>query len=342
MIRAVVVGASGYAGAELLSLLLGHPEATVVGVFGSGSGDGGGVRKIGDLVPKLRGRLDLPVHAASDEEIERTRADAVFLATPHEASMELAANLVSRGMLVVDLSAAYRLKDASLYPRYYGFEHQRAALLNRAVYGLVEVYREDVRKADLIAAPGCYPTSAILPLRPLAMAGAIRTGIRPIVDSVSGVSGAGRTPSARGMFCEVSMQPYGVLSHRHGPEIDAYSGVGVVFTPHLGPYDRGILSTMHVELASGWDEGRVRGVLEGAYAGEAFVRVLPAGVWPSVNDVRGTNFCDIACAVDAVHGHLILVSAIDNLVKGAAGQAVQAMNVRCGVSESAGLAGRTI
>lgn len=338
MIRAAVVGAGGYTGVELIALLLSHPEAKVVGVFGS-SARAEIPRLISEVAPRFRGRLDLPVLAGSPEAIEATKPDAVFLATPHEASVELAPALAARSMRVFDLSAAFRLKDARLYPKYYGFEHTQPGALDRAVYGLVELNREAIVRADIVAVPGCYPTSAILPLAPLARAGAICSGTRPIVDSTSGVSGAGRTPSLRAMFCEVSQQPYGVLAHRHGPEIDAYVGMPVVFTPHLGPYDRGILSTIHVELVEGWTEARVRETYADAYGRERFIRLLPAGAWPAVNDVRGTNFCDIALAVDEAAHHLIVVSAIDNLVKGAAGQAVQCMNVRFGFDERLGLEG---
>ncbi len=339
MIRTAIVGAGGYTGAELIELLLAHAQAEIVGVFGSASRSETRPQTIADVAPRFRDRLDLPVLPASPEAIAATMPEAVFLATPHEASLHLAPALVERGMCVLDLSAAFRLKDATLYPRYYGFEHTQPMHLARAVYGLVELAREDLARADLIAVPGCYPTSAILPLAPLVRAGAVRGGTRPIIDSTSGVSGAGRSPTLRGMFCEVSQQPYGVFTHRHGPEINAYAGTPVIFTPHLGPYDRGILSTIHVELADGWSESRVREALATAYADEAFIRLLPAGAWPSVGDVRGTNFCDIALAVDDAARHLILVSAIDNLVKGASGQAVQCMNVRFGVREALGLRG---
>jgi N-acetyl-gamma-glutamyl-phosphate reductase len=290
----------------------------------------------------MRGRVDLPVRAASAEAIVDLEPDAVFLATPHEASVDLAAKLAGRVACVLDLSAGFRLKDAGLYPRHYGFEHPARELLGRAVYGLPELFREAIAKADLVAVPGCYPTSAILPLAPLARAGAIARRAdgrvcRPVIDATSGVSGAGRKAERRLLFCEVSQQAYGVLSHRHQPEIDAYAGVATVFTPHLGPFDRGILSTIHVELSAGWSESRARSVLEEAYRGEEFVRLLPAGTWPAVADVRGTNCCDVALAGDAEWGHLVICSALDNLVKGAAGQAVQCMNIRFGLGEGMGL-----
>lgn len=342
VINVAVVGAGGYSGAELVEILLGHPGARVVGVFGSARREGEKAPEaLSAVFPRFHGRCDLPLRAFSVEETVACGAGVVFLATPHEASMDAMPALRERGLKVFDLSAAFRLKDAALYPKFYGFEHHAPAMLKQAVYGLPELYREEIRKADAVAVPGCYPTSAILALAPLVRAGAVRAGTRPIVDSVSGVSGAGRSLSLRSMFCEVSVQAYGVLTHRHGPEIDAYAGTPVVFTPHLGPYERGIQSTMHVELAAGWDNARVRELYERNYAKEPFVRVLAKGSWPAVNDVRGTNFCDIGFAVDEANSHLIVCSAIDNLVKGAAGQAVQCMNLRCGLDETMGLGGKT-
>lgn len=335
MIRCAVVGASGYTGAELAAILLRHPGAEIVGMFGSARE--GAARTFSELHPRFRGECDLPVRAADARGVLDARPDAVFLCTPHEASAALAGELLDAGgPVVLDLSAAYRLAEASLYETHYRFTHPRPELLAEAVYGLVELRRGDLRGARLIAVPGCYPTSVILPLAPIIGAGAVRGGSTLIADCTSGVSGAGRTPSERNLFCEVSMQPYGVWSHRHAPEIAAHAGARVVFTPHLGPYDRGIVSTMHVELAAGWDGERVRALLGETYEGAAFVRMLPPGAWPSVLGVRGTNYCDIG--LGAEDDHLIVVSAIDNLVKGASGQAVQCMNVRFGLDEALGLA----
>ncbi|MBL8963542.1 MAG: N-acetyl-gamma-glutamyl-phosphate reductase [Phycisphaerae bacterium] len=335
--RVVIVGAGGYGGAEALDLLLGHPGAEVVGLYGSSSrGSGERAPVIEEVFTRFRGRCALPVEAADVGSITRLAPDAAFLATPHEASHELAPVLADSGVVVFDLSAAFRLQDATLYPEHYGFEHRRGDVLARAPYGLCELFRDRIPGAKVIAVPGCYPTSAILALAPLVRAGALRPGHRPIIDAVSGVSGAGRSPAVKSLFCEVSLQPYNVLRHRHRPEIDAYAGVATIFTPHLGPYDRGILSTIHVELESGWTQASVRGVYAGAYANEPFIRLLPSGSWPAVADVRGTNYCDLAWAVDD-QGHAIVVSAIDNLVKGAAGQAVQCFNIRFGFSETTGL-----
>lgn len=343
MVKVAVVGAPGYSGAELVDILLKHPRAEIAALYGSARRERAeAARTMADLFPRFRGRCELPVSAFDLDDLARLKPDAVFLATPNEVSHELAPVLRDRGLIVLDLSGAFRLKDASLYPTYYGFEHTAPGLLERAVYGLPELRRDAIAKADIIAVPGCYPTSAILPIAPLARAGAVSPGTRPIVDSISGVSGAGRSPAQKSLFCEVSVQAYNVLAHRHNPEIDAYGGTPVVFTPHLGPYDRGILSTIHVELAEGWNGDRARETLAAAYRSEPFIRLLSPGTWPAVADVRATNFCDIALAADDARRHLIISSAIDNLVKGAAGQAVQCFNLRFGLGETTALGPRRV
>lgn len=339
----VVIGAAGYTGRELVRILCAHPGVTLAGLFGSErraqSGAGDKPQLIADIHPSLRARCDLPVHAYDLAAVQRLAPKVALLATPHEASEAIAAELLSKapGVAVVDLSAAFRFRDPAVYPKHYGFTHAHPSLLERSVYGLPELLRTKLVNTDLVASAGCYPTSAILPLAPLVRAGAIDPSRRPIIDSTSGVSGAGRSPALKTLFCEVSLQPYGVLSHRHQPEIDAYTGCPTVFTPHLGAFDRGILSTIHCELAPGWTGARARDALASAYAGEPFVRLLPAGQWPSVAGVRGSNFIDIALQADDEQRHLIVVSALDNLVKGASGQAVQCMNIRLGLPETAGL-----
>jgi N-acetyl-gamma-glutamyl-phosphate reductase len=343
-ISAVVIGATGYSGGELVGLLAQHRRVRITALFGSGRRDAERPVRIADLFPRLLGRVDMEIAAVDVGRIRDLCPDVIFLATPHEASLELVEEILAAAgsgwsPRIFDLSGAFRLRPASLYERHYGFSHRRPDLLQRAVYGLAELNRAEIARADLVAVAGCYPTSAILPLAPLVRAGAIEPGRRPIIDATSGVSGAGRTPTAKTHFCEISLQPYNVLKHRHNPEIDLHAGAPTVFTPHLGAFDRGILSTIHVDLAAGWNGQRIAETLRKAYDGERFVRLLPADRWPSIAGVRQTNFCDIGWAADDANRHLILVSAIDNLVKGAAGQAVQCMNIRFDLPEATGLEG---
>ncbi|MCI0364818.1 MAG: N-acetyl-gamma-glutamyl-phosphate reductase [Phycisphaerales bacterium] len=336
--RTAIIGAGGYTGAEVAGLLSNHPQAQLVGLFASANrAQSEQPQSFGDLFPRFRGLIDLEVQAVDLDAIGDLKPHVVFLATPHEVSHDLAPALLEMGSIVIDLSAAFRLKEAALYPRHYGFEHQHPELLSQAVYGLPEINGDLIPSTELIAAPGCYPTSAILPLHPLVESEALAPNWQPIIDSTSGVSGAGRSAVLKSHFCEVSLQPYNVFSHRHAPEIAAHAGAPVIFTPHLGAFERGILSTIHVRLAKGSSAQRVTDLFQEAYGDKPFVRLLPAGQWPSVAAVRHTNFCDIGWAVDEGGSHLIVFSAIDNLLKGAAGQAVQCMNIRLGLPETTGL-----
>ncbi|MGP1272949.1 MAG: N-acetyl-gamma-glutamyl-phosphate reductase [Phycisphaerales bacterium] len=334
MKRVAIVGLAGYTGQELARLIVQHPDLELAAVFGSSGSAGIPVEQ---AVPSLRGVVEGRIGVGDASGILDSGAEIVFLATPHEASAAIAGPLLDAGRTVIDLSAAFRLRKPSLYPTYYAFEHPAPALLDRAVYGLPERSRRSLRGADLVAVPGCYPTSIILALAPLADGALVRTDRAIVADSTSGVSGAGRKASDRTSFCEVSQSPYGVFTHRHGPEIDQECAAEVIFTPHLGPYARGICSTIHAELRDGVDEPAVRSCLQAAYADEPFVRLLPAGSWPSVAGVERTNFIDIGLAVHPTRGHLVLVSCIDNLLKGASGQAVQALNAVLGLDERIGL-----
>lgn len=339
-IRVCVAGAGGYSGAETIGLLLAHPGVELVGLFGSDRrAAGAAADRFDSLFPRFRGATDLRVEPASIESILSRSPAAVFLATPHEASQELVPALLAARVVVFDLSAAFRLRDPSLYPLHYGGAHPHPELLAAAVYGLPEIHRDSIATASLVACPGCYPTSVILPIAPLARAGLLRPGSPLIVDSASGVSGAGRAAALKSHFCEVSFQPYGVLRHRHGPEMTQECGTEVLFTPHLMALDRGIVSTIHPVLAAGAAAADVRRMIESAYAGEPFVRVLPEGLWPSIDAVAHTNHCDIAVGSDASGRHVVICSAIDNLVKGAGGQAVQAFNIRFGFDQALGLPG---
>lgn len=339
--RIVIIGAGGYSGAELAELLVSHPRVEIVGLFGSAKREESGkALAFSDSWPRFRGILDLPIRATEIDAVVAMNPDAVFLATPHEASIDLAPQLLAAGLRVLDLSAAYRLKDAGLYPTHYGFDHHDRAGLAGAVYGLPEHFRHEIKFASLVAVPGCYPTASILALAPLRRAGLVRKGTRPIIDAASGVSGAGRTATLKSLFCEVSLQPYNVLKHRHQPEIDAFVGMETLFTPHLVAFDRGILATIHADLVPGTTAEAVAGAYSRAYAAEPFVRMCGAGQWPAVAYVRRTNFCDIGFAVDARWDHAIVASAIDNLTKGAAGQAVQCLNLMLGFDETTGLGGK--
>lgn len=331
-VRVAIVGAGGYTGRELARVLLAHPEAEIVGVFASASRSG--EQTMGDLFGRFRGVLDAAVLPTSADAIAAVEPDAVFLCTPHDASATLAGELLDRGIaLVLDLSGAYRLKDASLYPTVYGFEHPRPDLLEEAVYALVEHARAAIPGARLISCPGCYPTASGLALRPLVAAGLVWSGTTPIIDAISGVSGAGRSANVATLFCEVSARPYHALAHRHQPEIAQHAGTPVRFVPHVIPMERGLVATVHVELAAG--AGEVGAALEEAYAGARFVRLLGHDRFPATGDVAGTNFCDIGWAVS--DGHAVVCAAIDNLLKGASGQAVQAMNLALGLGEALGL-----
>ncbi len=334
-LRVAVAGATGYAGCELCDLLLGHPFVELCAVYGSARRGDEPSQGLADLFPRLRGRTELPVQPLDATTLATSEVDAVFLATPHEISHAIVPALLAHSVLVVDLSAAFRLSDASVFERAYGFKHEHPQLLREAVYALPEIAGSLITQSNLLAIPGCYPTSFILPTRPLVDAGLIDLDRGAIVDSTSGVSGAGRKAELKTLFCEVSMQAYGVWKHRHRPEMMEHARISTVFTPHLGCFDRGILSTIHLFLREGVSEKAVRECLLRHYGESAFVRVLPSGQWPAIASVERTNYCDIGLSVEG--GHLIIESALDNLLKGAAGQAVQAFNLRCGFQPTLGI-----
>jgi N-acetyl-gamma-glutamyl-phosphate reductase len=341
MLKVAIVGASGYTGVELIRILYCHPEVAVTCVTSERSAG----KRVSDVYPSLRGRCDLVL-----ENLEPVRVagkvDFIFTALPHKAAMEVVPTFLELGKQVVDLSADYRLKDAREYEKWYE-PHLNPALLKKAVYGLPELKRAKIADADLVANPGCYPTSVILGLAPLLKKRLIDPA-SIIVDSKSGVTGAGRGAKVDFLYCEVNegFKAYGVGGvHRHIPEMEqelsllAGEKLAITFTPHLVPMDRGILSTIYAQPEKTMTAADLIKLYQDFYKGEPFVRVLEEGCFPSTAFVRGSNFCDIGLAVDGRSGRIIIVSAIDNLVKGASGQAVQNMNLMCGFPEAMGLEG---
>ncbi|CAB4887071.1 unannotated protein [freshwater metagenome] len=334
MVRVGIIGASGFTGAELLRIAAQHPQYEVV----VATGDTQAGTLAASLYPSLAVRYPNLVFSEFDESAT-VGLDLVFLGLPHEASLDLAPQLVGKVGCVVDLSAAYRLKDASLYPQWYGFEHDQPELLAEAVYGLPELYRSELVGARLIATPGCHVTAASLALRPLVESGMIETtGI--IVNNATGISGAGRALKHGSMFCTVdeNFEAYGLLDHRHTPEIEQVIGAQVLFTPHLAPMNRGILATCYARPAAGAKitTASLLATLARTYANEPFVVVRPTP--PATKATLGTNAVHITARFDERTNTVMVICAIDNLAKGASGGAVQAANVALGLDETAGLA----
>ncbi len=341
MLNVGIYGASGYTGQELLRLLIGHPNTNVVVVTSRKLKDIG----VSEVYPAFAGITDLRFVDSSPKNLVSS-CDVVFLALPHGEAMNVASEFVEAGVKVIDLSADFRLKDVSVYEEWYT-KHSSPDLLRSAVYGLPELYKNDLKKACLVANPGCYPTAAILALAPLVACGIIREDTL-VVDAKSGASGAGRKLVQELSFCEVNgdFKAYKVNTHQHIPEINQVLSrlsehtMDVTFVPHLLPVERGILETVYCfrKPVSGRKRGipgTVRRLFANFYETEPFIRLKEEGSFPRLKDVRGTNFCDIGIKEEA--DRIIVISAIDNLVKGAAGQAVQNMNIMCGFSEKEGL-----
>jgi len=331
--RAGIVGFRGYSGAELVRILERHPH--VEPVLMEHRADGGGDARI-------RGRTPHKPIPCTAEAVQSERLELVFLATPPEVSMELAPVMLDAGARVIDLSGAFRLRTSDNYTRWYKEPHTQPELLAEAVYGLPEFCRATVRHARLVANPGCYPTAANLAIRPLVEAGVVDRAAGIVCDAKSGVSGAGRKPSLKTSFCEVTenFSAYSILKHRHVPEVLQVSGLEereFSFTAQLLPLDRGILETIYFRAAGVTSAEEIVALYEARYAGEPFVRIYHPGHVPDLRAVARTNFCDIGVTFDAATGRAVLVSAIDNLVKGAAGQAVQNMNLMLGRDETEGL-----
>ncbi|MHB8790675.1 MAG: N-acetyl-gamma-glutamyl-phosphate reductase [Desulfobulbaceae bacterium] len=341
MLRVGIIGVSGYTGVELARILSGHPQVRIT-VATSRQHEG---KPLSEVYPNLRGCVDLTCTNPSPDELPQL-ADFFFTAVPHKTAMDIVPPLLKAGKKVVDLSADFRIREVTVYEQWYQ-PHTSSELLQEAVYGLPELYRDRIKTCRLTANPGCYPTSVILGLAPLLRAGLIDPATL-IIDSKSGTSGAGRGASVASLFCEVTdgFRPYKVGgSHRHIPEIEqelsvlAGNQVTVSFTPHLLPISRGILSTMYARLTGDCDLAALHDLYQNAYRHERFVRLCPPGTVPATQHVRGSNFCDIGLALDQRTGRVIVMAAIDNIGKGAAGQAVQNMNLMHGFAEATGLLG---
>lgn len=335
MIKVGVVGGTGYTGVELLRLLARHPEVELTAI--TSRGDAG--TAVADMFPSLRGRISLRFVAPQDAALER--CDVVFFATPNGIAMQQAAALVGAGVRVIDLAADFRIRDVAEWQKWYGMEHAAPELVAEAVYGLPEVNRERIRGARLVANPGCYPTAVQLGFLPLIEKGLADVS-HLVADAKSGVSGAGRKAEVHTLFAEAadSFKAYGVPGHRHLPEIRqglaAVAGgpVGLTFVPHLVPMIRGIHATLYARVDPAVD---VQALFEHRYRDEVFVDVLPAGSHPETRSVRASNLCRLAVHRPQGGEVVVVLSVIDNLVKGAAGQAVQNMNIMCGLDEAMGL-----
>ncbi len=338
MIRVAVIGATGYTGQELVRLLSAHPEAELTVLT---SRQHSGVI-YGHLFPAFRDLVELRISPLDYEQVAE-RADVAFLALPHTESQLVASELFERKVRVIDLSADFRFRKARVYQQYYS-EHRFPGLLRKAVYGLPEIYREQIKKARLVANPGCYPTSVILALKPLMEARLIEPK-NIIVDSKSGLSGAGRNAVVDFLFCEAerSVRAYNIFKHRHQPEMEQEltrlygKKVEITFVPHLVPTSRGIFSTIYVKFLRKVYPANLEALYQKTYEGEKFVRVLPLGELPDTSRVMGSNFCDIGISLSPDGKQAVICSAIDNLVKGASGNAIQNMNIMFGLDEEAGL-----
>jgi N-acetyl-gamma-glutamyl-phosphate reductase len=340
--RVAVVGATGYAGYELARLLLRHPycEKPVFYLRDAHAN----VRCLTELFPQLRGWGEAPCRPLSVEAIAKSGAELVFLSTPHEASLELVPQLLAANpqLRIVDLSGAFRFRDPGTFAHWYKLPPPDSGVLGEAVYGLPELYADALPKARIVANPGCYPTSVILGLRPLVDSGWIDTSRGIVCDCKSGASGAGKEPKRETHFVEVNenFRAYGLFTHRHTPEVAEHLGLAsedFVFTTHLLPVERGILSTLYIWLDAPRRAEEIEALYRKFYAARPMVRILPAGKLPELQHVTHTNFCDVGFALDSSGERLVIVSCLDNLGKGAAGQAIQNFNGMQGHPETAGL-----
>ncbi len=331
------MGASGYTGAELIKLLASHPQFSVDACFVSANSADSG-KTVGQVHPALAHVSNLCMQALNDEQVSLIgqQYDAIFMALPHEVSHRWAHLLKQSDAVVFDLSGAFRLSNEEIFEQYYGFKHNYPKLLKERVYGLAEWHEEEIASAgSIIAVPGCYPTASLLGLKPLIHNALLSPQQLPVISAVSGVSGAGRKASMTSSFYEVSLQAYGVLQHRHTPEIEEFAKSSVIFTPHLGAFKRGILATITAFTQEAVTKADIDHAFEQAYAHKPMIRLCET--WPKVDQVAHTPFCDIHWAFDAQKKCVVVTCAIDNLLKGAASQALQCANIRFGLNESLGL-----
>lgn len=342
MIKTCIIGASGYTGAELAALVHHHNQFELTALYVSTNSVDAG-KSLGDIHPQFFNLIDLPLQPIDETDLSTlsNSFDLIFLATPHEASHKWMGELCinkdgdNNKAVIMDLSGAFRIKDKNKFTEYYGFEHQADQLLAQAVYGLADWHQAKIKDANLVAVPGCYPTASLTALKPLQQNAFIDPAYFPIINAVSGVTGAGRKAALNSSFAEVSLQAYGVLGHRHQPEISDYLGTDVIFTPHLGNFKRGILATITVKIASDVTEQHITEAYQQAYQGNPIVRLRDN--WPKIDDVVGTPYCDLFWKFDSKTGYLVVTSAIDNLLKGAASQAIQCANLRFGFESHKGL-----
>lgn len=337
-----LLGASGYTGMELALLVDKHPTLNLQGVYVSEhSQDAGkGLWQLDNRfyqAPFTDAALKLK--ALTPEQLEQVakNSDLIFLATPHEFSHDICPTLLQHGAKVLDLSGAFRLKDTEVFAQNYGFAHNQQALLNNAVYGLAEWYADEIKQAQLIAVPGCYPTASLLALKPLQASGLIDPTVLPVINATSGVSGAGRKASMTNSLCEVSLQAYGVLCHRHQPEIASYLDKQVIFTPHLGNFKRGILATITLKLNAEASQQVIDNAFHSVYGGTEFVSLVQQ--WPKLDQVVHSPKCHLHWQYSEQNNYIVVSSAIDNLLKGAASQAVQCANLMLGLPDTTGLLG---
>ncbi len=339
MVDVAVVGAAGYAGIEAVRWILGHPRLNLACAT-SGADEG---RRLSDLYPALARATDL-TFSAHDVDTVASKASVAVLAVPHTAAMAMVPALLERGVTVIDMSADFRLTDADVYEHWYATPHTAAGLLGEAVYGLPELDRSRLKGSRLVACPGCYPTATALAALP-ALESGVAIGARVVVDAKSGVSGAGRTPAPGTHYCAANeaVLPYKVATHRHTPEMEqtlttaAGREMSVIFTPHLVPMTRGLLSTVYLDVEENFTAEEAVALYEGRYHHEPFVTVMPAGSMPSTADVEGSNRATVGVTVDERTNTLVAACAIDNLGKGAAGQAIQCLNAVLGFPETEGL-----